>query len=153
MDRNAIFEKVALHLLRQGAKAQVTEGGFCAYRGLGGRSCAIGCLIPDEKYTKAIEGISFDQDCEVLLESYENLKVTGEFSTGSVDHLLAILDDLVGLERYDDVEFLAALQGVHDHQEPALWPIALAQVAQDYQVILTNEELAEFLDNPTKGFK
>ncbi|MNZ73018.1 hypothetical protein D3C78_914170 [compost metagenome] len=50
-------EKIKNHLMAQKAQS-VTVGGVCQYR-YGSLMCAVGCLIPDEKY----EG---DMECKVV---------------------------------------------------------------------------------------
>jgi hypothetical protein len=48
-----ISQLIADHLTKQ---KKVSMGGFgCAYRGEGGASCAVGCLIKDEYYSKSLE--------------------------------------------------------------------------------------------------
>ncbi len=42
------FTKIVTHLRAQGGKAK--KDGDCKYRGENGRSCAAGCLIPDNEY-------------------------------------------------------------------------------------------------------
>jgi len=49
MTAQELFDKVATHLITQGKPSLCTYG-FCKYRGDGGLMCAIGCLIPDDKY-------------------------------------------------------------------------------------------------------
>ena len=44
------------HLTQQRFKAQ-TDGGTCQYR-YGTNKCAVGCLIPDDKYTDEFEGLT-----------------------------------------------------------------------------------------------
>lgn len=56
MDRQDVFDRVARHLLRQGRKAEDPETKICRYRASDGSKCAIGCLIPDEKYEDWMEG-------------------------------------------------------------------------------------------------
>lgn len=57
MKRQEIFDKVCNHLMTQMAKADGgPEDSDCKYRGAGGKTCAIGCLIPDEKYQERFEG-------------------------------------------------------------------------------------------------
>jgi hypothetical protein len=46
--------RVRDHLTKQRARS-VDSGGGCAYRGDGGMMCAVGCLIPDDKYHKNME--------------------------------------------------------------------------------------------------
>jgi len=54
LTKQEMFDKVAVHLLTQGKRS--TQGTSCAYRGDGGLKCAIGCLIPDERYSRDLEG-------------------------------------------------------------------------------------------------
>jgi hypothetical protein len=51
------FDTVVQHLRKQGKRALTDKGG-CAYRGLGGTKCAVGVLIPDDKYSESMEGLS-----------------------------------------------------------------------------------------------
>lgn len=43
-----VYDKVCAHLAAQKTRSMTANG--CAYRGTLGRSCAVGCLIPDEIY-------------------------------------------------------------------------------------------------------
>ncbi len=47
--------KIRDHLTKQRQQAS-TSGGTCMYR-FGALSCAVGCLIPDDKYNDIIEGM------------------------------------------------------------------------------------------------
>lgn len=60
--QQGIFNKVVKHLIKQGRRAMIASNGNCAYRGLGGTSCAVGCLINDKNYKPDLEGrlISYD---------------------------------------------------------------------------------------------
>lgn len=49
-----VFDFVAGHLFQQGERA-VDIYGSCRYRAENGKSCAIGCLIPDDLYVKEME--------------------------------------------------------------------------------------------------
>lgn len=49
-----VFDHVATHLLAQNALSRL-ETGKCAYRGVDGRMCAVGCLIADEEYRSDFE--------------------------------------------------------------------------------------------------
>lgn len=49
MNLQEIFNKVVLHLNKQGVKS-VNEDGRCMYRGDNGTMCAVGCLIHDNVY-------------------------------------------------------------------------------------------------------
>ena len=87
MTHQEIFDKVVTHLFTQGRPAKDEEG-RCAYRGLNKTSCAVGCLIPDEKYTPSLEG-----------NSVVSLRVQRELNT--------ILPSA-------DADFLQSLQRAHD---------------------------------------
>jgi len=50
-----IFDYVLAHLKMQNARA-MGDPGMCVYKNGEGKSCAIGCLIPDDLYTISIEG-------------------------------------------------------------------------------------------------
>ncbi len=50
-----IFDRVATHLLKQNQKS-LSAKGTCAYRGVGGLMCAVGCLIPIDRYVPRMEG-------------------------------------------------------------------------------------------------
>ena len=52
----AIYDHVCRHIAVQGFRA--TNGLMCRYRGAGGASCAVGCLIPDKDY--------FGLECRIL---------------------------------------------------------------------------------------
>jgi hypothetical protein len=58
MQKQEIFDKVATHLFTQGKQAM--NGEACQYRAEDGTMCAVGCLIPDEIYSPAIENRSWD---------------------------------------------------------------------------------------------
>lgn len=59
MTGQEVFDRVVAHLRAQGEKA-ISGTGLCLYRGADGRKCAVGCLIPDELYTPAVEGEAVD---------------------------------------------------------------------------------------------
>ena len=50
-----VFDAVATHLLSQPGPA-MSSTGTCRYRAPDGRMCAVGCLIPDDRYDPGIEG-------------------------------------------------------------------------------------------------
>jgi hypothetical protein len=53
-----LFDTVARHLITQGRPS--VEGSSCAYRSPENYSCAIGCLIPDDRYKPDLEGSDVD---------------------------------------------------------------------------------------------
>lgn len=61
MDDQTAFDKMIQHCFDQGTQSRRARGPgsaltICAYRGEGGRSCAVGCLIPDSEYCVDFEG-------------------------------------------------------------------------------------------------
>jgi hypothetical protein len=68
MKLQELFDKSVAHLRKQGVKSvnkslADESGAFCSYvacsyRGDSGLMCAIGCVIPDEEYSKNFEGKS-----------------------------------------------------------------------------------------------
>jgi hypothetical protein len=55
-----IFDIAKAHLLTQKARSISEEDACCQYRGPNGLKCAVGCFIPDDKYTPLIEGKPVD---------------------------------------------------------------------------------------------
>ncbi len=51
------FDKVVKHLFTQGRRSTAPDNGACMYRSADGLKCAIGVLIPDEKYDPSFEGM------------------------------------------------------------------------------------------------
>lgn len=107
MDAQEIFDKVATHLLKQGRRS-LTETGSCAYRGVNGAMCAVGCLIPNHHYSPEMEG-------------------------GTAEDLLIYHGEFLP-ELNPHVELLSDLQALHDEYEVELWPIALASVAKSHRL-------------------
>jgi hypothetical protein len=58
MTDQEMFDTILTHLRQQGLKSvgSSTEGPTCRYRTKDGRKCAVGCMIPDDKYSREIEG-------------------------------------------------------------------------------------------------
>lgn len=105
-----IFDKVALHLLKQGCRSESTtersttnpQASLCMYRGPNGTMCAVGCLIPDDRYSPNLERETADQ-----LIMYHSMLI-----------------QYLGR----DTELLLDLQTLHDTQEPEEWRDQLANV-------------------------
>jgi hypothetical protein len=103
LNRQMVFDDVARHLIAQnrvslievptnrGSAAPAT-GPCCAYRSPDGCKCAIGALIPDDRYDPSIEQLR-------VLESAVHSKLDSRY--GEVTSL-------------GDLEFLNSLQGIHD---------------------------------------
>jgi len=63
-----LFDYITAFLIKQGGPSfRDDEGDEPAYRGRGGRMCAIGCIIPDALYTPNLEGRTLDAICAPAL--------------------------------------------------------------------------------------
>lgn len=131
MNKQEIFDTVARHIFTQGVPGgeKNAEGFFsCRYRGTGGTSCAVGCLIPDEAYRSWMEG----NDVEGLIEQHY-----GRLPGWMFDHR----------------DLLSRLQLVHDFL-PA-WRTSqkmrgmLYEVARKYNLDLTTLDDLKFADGRT----
>ena len=103
MTNQEIFTKVKNHLLTQNCKA--TEQKVCRYRTANGLKCAIGCLIPDDVYTRNIEHKTVDLLCSGVVKDFDYLK---QF----------------------DKSFLRRLQVIHDNVDVDKWENELKAFAR-----------------------
>jgi hypothetical protein len=69
LDKQKTFDTVLAHLRRQGRPALNKEG--CRYRTSDGLMCAVGCLIPDARYSPDIENTSGYQVWPLVPEAHE----------------------------------------------------------------------------------
>lgn len=113
LSKQEVFDKVARHLILQNAQSvkKYSDGDgvmsppACAYRGEGGLKCAAGCLIPDELYSRDMEGTMFS----LIWESDNRLQELFNFSTSVL---------------------VTDLQILHDHPSgPSFWPDRLRNLA------------------------
>ncbi len=120
MDKQAVFDRVVALIHAQGGPGCQHNG--CFYRTGDGRKSAIGCLIPDEIYSDALE------DCDPSnLPRY-------------------VLDEM-DAESADEIGFLAALEASHDSTARSSrdagndfwseWTTALERIARDHSLSLT----------------
>ena len=113
MNQQEIFDKVATHLIAQGKQSlcywRSTELD-CAYRGDDGTMCAAGCLIPDDEYSPAFEGMPWDSIW----------KEVPSFANAS----------------FEDHDLIGSLQTVHDDEwswnSPETLKVALGVAANRY---------------------
>jgi hypothetical protein len=103
MTRQEVFNKVARHLLQQNERSR-ENGKGCLYRGPRGLKCAVGCLIPDDKYIPVIEG----EPVQSIMSRYD---------------ILSDFPKEYGL-------LLANLQNLHDMDEPANWKKGLVEIGK-----------------------
>jgi hypothetical protein len=114
MNYQEIFNKVSNHLLVQNEKSASTERsvGYACYYRYNGLKCAFGALIPDELYSKDLEG---ETVLSVLLKR-------------------PALNALLGIKSGEDREFLAELQRIHDAISVDRWPAHLEYFANKYRL-------------------
>lgn len=124
MTNQQIFDKVATHLLKQGAKSQQHTGEqpTCAYRGENGMMCAVGCLIKDEDYRPAFEGYG--------VAAIPNYKEQCNFDVKFLADALSKAE--IDVNSSDTVLLLSELQQLHDQTAPSEWPERLRYVAIDW---------------------
>lgn len=113
MNNQEIFDKVATHLLKQNAKSidpalSSNEKQTCAYRGQNGMMCAVGCLIPDDRYSRNMEG-------KVVWASV----------------IMNVLRDVHGEMQSG---LLEALQSCHDSKDVDAWRGELGMIAHNYNL-------------------
>lgn len=107
MDRQFVYDVVRDHLLNQNAKSISSDPSIgCAYRGEAGKTCAIGCLVPDELYKREYEG-----------------KAIADLPRSILRYL--------GADSEGGRGFLEELQGIHDDIDPTDWDVAFYQFALD----------------------
>lgn len=112
MELREIFDKVKAHLVQQNKKSMDSNSpgnAVCAYRGINGASCAVGCLIPDSLYTEQIEGITIRSilNTTCLIEDQKKLK--------------EVLIESVGELTHAKMDLLKDLQDLHDYCTPDAW--------------------------------
>lgn len=108
MTDQELYTKVRTHLLTQMKKSEMVHpelGNQCKYRTPDGLKCAIGCLIPDEKYHRALEGLA-----------------VGDLG-------VQVAADLQPIQR----DLSQHLQMIHDVYRPAEWREELDKIALQYR--------------------
>lgn len=117
MKAQELFDKSVAALLKQRKKSvtRTTEGTTCSYRSKVG-CCAIGHLIPDDKYNEQM-------DCEGGISSTCLLREFPELK----EYLLPS-DMQYGEATY----FLTELQVIHDSKHPNSWKNQFKLLAESY---------------------
>lgn len=116
MTPQEIFDAVSSHLLKQNERSTRPSGG-CAYRSEDGLKCAVGCLIPDEKYSYTMEGT------RVLTRAV--------FSTLPFE---VALDESGYWAKDDRITLLDELQLIHDQHDVSYWPTRLRDLAERWKL-------------------
>lgn len=114
LTKQKIFDRVARHLLTQNKKAW--RGNVCSYRDTDGLTCAVGCLIPPERYEARFEGLDISRP--------DGLDSRGEARAALYAALHA-----AGVDAKRSERLLRHLQSVHDDYNVEEWPEDLARVA------------------------
>lgn len=131
MDRQAVFTRISNHLMEQGVPClsvgnEVSK--ICCFKNAHGLKCAVGCLVPDEKYDPIIEKGSllnirmFKKGKDVYqAETYGNGTATewDEYRNGS-RMLMEVIEAEVGELDDEDITFLQELMAIHDDNDNKL---------------------------------
>ena len=112
MTAQEVFDFVVNHLRTQGKQA-VDRDGDCQYCTPDGLKCAVGCLIPDDKYDPCIEGCALLQahfrpsnnNYKIMFAPAININATGTSK---------LMEIIAELEYTPYLKLLSALQRVHD---------------------------------------
>jgi len=120
--RQQVFNRVTDHLLSQQKKSMTVTtnlpDGQCRYRSDSGLKCAIGALIPDDKYQPDMEGCT----APALIQRFGWEAVGLDGSNLTLD------------EQYSLRCFLDNLQCVHDLYAVEDWKKELLAVAMKYKL-------------------
>lgn len=122
MTNQELYTTSRNHLLTQMKRSTMAINGHvgCAYRGEAGLKCAIGCLIPDEKY-------NFN-----LLEGKNVLFREVAVAAGIDFDESGLLDQVTGPQ----VKLADQLQMCHDKWDVELWKSRLDTIARDFDLII-----------------
>lgn len=107
-----IFDHITAHLLKQGRRATSPAAGYyCRYRTEDGLKCAVGALIPDDRYDPGMEG-------HLVSELVPNF----------------LLDIIQTPQLGTTIDLLRQLQQIHDRaiNPQQEWPGALRRVAREF---------------------
>ena len=115
MTAQKIFDKIVTHLRRQNSKSLYNglairgEYTSYAYKGIDGKKCPIGCLIPKNQYNKDIEGLS-------VIDLIKSARIPA-------------LNEL-----HMHSKLLERFQIIHDAHEVSSWESQFKILAKDYSL-------------------
>lgn len=123
MDKQKVFDKVVNHLLTQNKRSieYSADETSCAYRGVDGLMCAVGCLIADSAYNERLEGASSD-----TFSVHKALTASGIDVADRDDELL-----LLNLQLMHDG---FSVDGSHKKYEVKEWPEGLKYIAKKFNL-------------------
>lgn len=113
MTEQEIFDKVWNHFVVNKAPQSRSSKKLCRYRGPNGEMCAVGLLIPDEIYSKKMEGLRVGELINIGM-------LDGDF----IKHKI-LLDRLQTI--HDEPDMFALIEGF------------LRVVAEDYKLVVPGE--------------
>lgn len=122
LSKQQIFNRVSKHLLKQGRRSILPPTSprvGCAYRGVDGTKCAVGCLIADRDYSPDFEGKSILR-VELANTSVILAKLRKALAKAGVLNSLPLLVDL---------------QDLHDTRLVDEWPAALSRLASAHNLV------------------
>lgn len=118
-----IFDKIVMHLREQRLPARGKGDYACSYRTRDGLKCAIGCLIPDEKY---------DPDIERAGPPKPSWKITSERDEASRRLHEILRSEGVDLDNDTVLNLCLTMQKIHDRYITADWEPLFARTAEKY---------------------
>lgn len=133
-----LFTKIVTHLRTQGKQCRgktITspDEPACAYRNDAGLKCAVGCLIADKYYDKALEGMIAHDD-PVMDAVRQSLADEGIIIPESIGDYAK---DPVNFETVATVErLLREMQRIHDHFTPSEWEMEFIAAAKRFDLSL-----------------
>lgn len=110
----ALFDTMVTHLRLQGVPALDDLTGGCAYRGVNGTKCAVGCLISEDNYTVGLEN--------------KSVKVPVVIDAVQMSLGITLTERQIG--------FLKEMQVIHDGGRSA-WEPSFKDVAYEYNLVYT----------------
>lgn len=115
------FDFVANHLYDQGKPAILSHGGiiYCRLRAPDGCKCALGCLIPDDRYEPRMEA----ETATYLITNWP--EIFGSYDKSLITHLQFVHDESYVLVRVKRMTWMAALN------------VKLARVAKEFGLKFT----------------
>ena len=116
MTMKQIYTKVSKHLLKQNQRSEegtATIGNNCQYRTGEGLMCAVGCLIPNDKYYSGLEGQDVNKG--MVLDTLRGVIGTRWSSS------------------WRKIDLLERLQFIHDQVPVENWSIKLEGLKKDYK--------------------
>lgn len=109
MNNQEAFDKMVKHLRFQNATSK-NDTGRCAYRGLFGRKCAVGALIPDEEYCTQFE----DVIASTVVQKCSSLQ---------------------GIDTW----LLDRMQQIHDHAASDNWEDEFKEIAEEFNLYVPHQ--------------